>query len=260
MKSSSRGLPIENRKLAMGSSKGLDELLREWKFDPHSLSVRLVKGSDGRDVIQMRVDLGVLQMETQGRPDGDMVEGYATYLDRLLELEKQDPDFVMDDDHCFEADREFVQFYHRRISWLRLQHYHRAVEDAEHTLSLMDVCRDHSPDDEWTMSHEQYRPFVMFHRTQASALAALDEADAEQAILILDKGLNEIREVFAEHEAEEDFAEDEMVLQLTRMRDSLREEYQLGPSLQERLTEAVKSEQYELAAQLRDELARRQAR
>jgi hypothetical protein len=124
----------------------------------------------------------------------------------------------------------------------------------------MDVCRDHSPDDEWTMSHEQYRPFVMFHRTQASAFAALDEADAEQAILILDKGLNEIREVFAEHEAEEDFAEDEMVVQLTRMRDSLREEYQLGPSLQERLTEAVKSEQYELAAKLRDELARRQAR
>ncbi len=260
MKSTSRGLPIENRKFVMDSSKGLDELLREWKFDPHALSVRLVKGADGRDVIQMRVDLGILQMETQGRPDGEQVEGYATFLDRILELEKQDPDFVMDDDQCFEADREFVQFYHRRISWLRLQHYHRAVEDAEHTISLMDLCRDHSPDDEWTMSHEQYRPFVMFHRTQASALAALDEVDAEKAILALDKGLEEIRVVFVEHEAEEEFDDDEMVVQLMRMRDSLREEYHLGPSLQEQLTEAVKSEQYELAAQLRDELARREAR
>lgn len=260
MKSTSRGLPIENRKFVMDSSKGLDELLREWKFDPHALSVRLVKGADGRDVIQMRVDLGILQMETQGRPDGEQVEGYATFLDRILELEKQDPDFVMDDDQCFEADRDFVQFYHRRISWLRLQHYHRAVEDAEHTISLMDLCRDHSPDDEWTMSHEQYRPFVMFHRTQASALAALDEVDAEKAILALDKGLEEIRAVFVEHEAEEEFDDDEMVVQLMRMRDSLREEYHLGPSLQEQLTEAVKSEQYELAAQLRDELARREAR
>ena len=244
----------------MDSSKGLDELLREWKFDPHALSVRLVKGADGRDVIQMRVDLGILQMETQGRPDGEQVEGYATFLDRILELEKQDPDFVMDDDQCFEADREFVQFYHRRISWLRLQHYHRAVEDAEHTISLMDLCRDHSPDDEWTMSHEQYRPFVMFHRTQASALAALDEVDAEKAILALDKGLEEIRAVFVEHEAEEEFDDDEMVVQLMRMRESLREEYHLGPSLQEQLAEAVKSEQYELAAQLRDELSRREAR
>ncbi|MFM7931013.1 MAG: UvrB/UvrC motif-containing protein [Pirellula sp.] len=33
----------------------------------------------------------------------------------------------------------------------------------------------------------------------------------------------------------------------------------MGPSLQQQLDQAVKTEQYELAAQLRDELARRQA-
>lgn len=242
----------------MSSSKGLDEILQDWAFDPHSLSVRLVKGDDGRDVIQMRVDLGVLQMETQGRPDGQQIEGFPTFLDRMLDIEKKDADFVMDEDQCFEADREFVQFYHRRISWLRLQHYHRAVEDAEHTLSLMDVCRDHSPDEDWTMSHEQYRPFVLFHRTQAAALAALDEADAEAAITEITKGLDQMREVFVEHEAEDEFDEDEMVQQLVKLKDSLREEYEVGPSLQERLAEAVKSEQYELAALLRDELARRQ--
>ncbi|MCU0707049.1 MAG: UvrB/UvrC motif-containing protein [Pirellula sp.] len=242
----------------MSSSKGLDEVLQDWAFDPHSLSVRLVKGDDGRDVIQMRVDLGILQMETQGRPDGQTLQGHPTFLDWMLEIEKQNADFVMDEDQCFEADREFVQYYHRRISWLRLQHYHRAVEDADHTLSLMDVCRDHSPDEEWTMSHEQYRPFVLFHRTQAAALAALDEADAEHAIAEINRGLEQMREVFVEHEAEDEFDEDEMVQQLGKLRDSLREEYEVGPSLQERLAEAVRSEQYELAAMLRDELARRQ--
>jgi hypothetical protein len=166
----------------------------------------------------------------------------------------------MDDDQCFEADREFLQYYHRRISWLRLQHYHRAVEDADHTLALMDVCRDHSPDEEWSMSHEQYRPFVLFHRTQAAALAALDETDAEKAIVTLDDGLEQIRDLFIEHEAEEEFEQDEMVLQLYRLRDSLCEEYGIGPSLQQQLDQAVKSEQYELAAQLRDQLAKRQSR
>ncbi len=48
----------------MSSEKNFDALLREWNFDPHSLSVRLVKGEDGRDVIQVRVDLGILQLET----------------------------------------------------------------------------------------------------------------------------------------------------------------------------------------------------
>jgi hypothetical protein len=197
-------------------------------------------------------------METQGRPDGQPMQGFPSFLDLMLEQEKKDADFVMDEDQCFEADREFVQYYHRRISWLRLQHYHRAVEDADHTLGLMDVCRDHSPDEEWTMSHEQYRPFVLFHRTQAAALAALDESDAEHAIAEITAGLDQMREVFVEHEAEDEFDDDEMVIQLCKLRDSLREEYEVGPSLQERLAEAVKSEQYELAAQLRDELARRQ--
>jgi hypothetical protein len=246
------------RKIEMGSYKGLDGILRDWEFDPHALSVRLVKGEDGRDVIQMRVDLGVLQMETQGRPDGLTPEGFPTFLDHLLDVEKSDQDFVMDEDQCFEADREFVQFYHRRISWLRLQHYHRAVEDADHTLSLMDVCRDHSPEEEWTMSHEQYRPFVLFHRTQASALAALEDADASDAVAEIDSGLELMRSVFEEHEAEEEFEQDEMVQQLRKLRDSLKEEY-LGPSLEERLEHAVKSEEYELAAKLRDELARKQA-
>jgi hypothetical protein len=246
------------RRVEMSSYKGLDGILHDWEFDPHSLSVRLVKGEDGRDVIQMRVDLGVLQMETQGRPDGLTPNGFTTFLDCLLDAEKRDADFRMDEDQCFEADREFVQFYHRRISWLRLQHYHRAVEDADHTLSLMDVCHDHSPDDEWTMSHEQYRPFVLFHRTQACALAALEDSDAQDAVEEINNGLEMMREVFAEHDAEEDFEQDEMVIQLVKLRESLCEEYAVGATLQERLAEAVETEQYELAARLRDELARRQ--
>ncbi len=43
------------------------------------------------------------------------------------------------------------------------------------------------------------------------------------------------------------------------MRESLRKEYKVGKTLDERLADAVASEQYELAAQLRDELARRHA-
>ncbi len=255
-------LPFEKRskpskKVEMNWEQNLDGLIREWEFDPLSLSVRLVKGDDGRDVIQMRVDLGILQMETQGRPDGAKPNGLKSFLDVLLEAEKVDSDFEMDEDQCFESDREFVQYYHRRISWLRLQQYHRAVEDADHTLALMDVCRDHSPDEEWTVSHEQYRPFVLFHRTQAAALAALDDKGAEKAVVEINDGLNTIREVFADNDAEDQFDEDEMVERLMQLRDSLKEEYSVGATLQERLADAVATEQYELAARLRDELAKR---
>ena len=235
----------------------LDKLLKDWSFDPHSLSVRLIKGDDGRDVVQMRVDMGVLQMETRGRPDGSQPSGFPTYLAYLLDAQTKTPDMVLDEEQCFEVDREFVQYYHRRISWLRLQYYRRACADADHTLALMDFCKEHSPDDEWTMNHEQYRPFVLFHRTQAAALAALEESNAEDAVTEINEGLEKIRTVFVEHEVEDEFEDDELVGRLTQLRESLREEYAIGKTLQERLREAVDKEQYELAARIREELAKR---
>jgi hypothetical protein len=205
----------------------------------------------------MRVDLGVLQLETQGRPDGTQPHGHATYLDYLLDRERTDSDFVMSDEDCMEVDREFVQYYQRRISWLRLQHYHRAIADADHTLALMDVCLDHCDDEDWSLSHEQYRPFVLFQRTQAAALSALEESSADKAIVEIDNGLALMLDVYVEHDAEEQFEDDEMVNRLRDLKASLQDQYEMGPSLQDQLAAAVRSEQYELAAKLRDELAKK---
>ena len=236
----------------------LDELLGKWPFDPATLNVRLVKGGDGRDVIQMRVDMGVLQMETTGRPDGTQFDEFETYLDLLQNQHLADPEHTLSESECGEVDREFMQFYHRRICWLRLQYYHRAVMDADHTLRLMDLSDKMSPDEEWASSHEQYRPFVLFHRTQAEALGVLEESTPEEAVQAINAGLERVRLFFAKHEAEEHFEEDELVVRLVELRESLRHEYSVGQTLSERLADAVAREQYELAAQLRDELSRRE--
>jgi hypothetical protein len=236
----------------------LDDLLSSWSFDPATLNVRLVKGKDGRDVIQMRVDMGILQLETTGRPDGEQYQGYESVLDYLQHAHRQDPDRELDEDECLEVDREFMQFYHRRICWLRLQFYNRAVTDADHTLSLMDISEKMSPEEEWSGAHEQYRPFVLFHRTQAHALGELEENSAEAAVQAINSGLEAMRDFFRKHDAEEHFDEDELVVRLVELRESLRSEYAVGKTLKEQLADAVKQEQYELAAQLRDELSRRE--
>jgi hypothetical protein len=154
----------------------------------------------------MRLDLGMLQLETTGRPDGQKPQGAASYYDYLIGRTLSDGDeYVMTEDECEEADREFVQYYHRRICWLALREFPQAVADADHTLGMMDFCRDHSPDEQWTLSHEQYRPFVLFHRTQACALAALGEKGAEAAVEEITKGLDRMKQVFVEYEAEEEF-------------------------------------------------------
>jgi hypothetical protein len=242
----------------MKRHKHLDDLLANWSFDPSNLNVRLVKGKDGRDVIQMRVDMGILQLETTGRPDGELYQGHESVLDYLQQLNLEQPELQLTEQQCMDADREFMQFYHRRICWLRLQFYHRAVMDADHTLRLMDVTEKMSPDEEWTGSHEQYRPFVLFHRTQAHALGQLEEDTAEEAVQAINSGLETMRAFFVKHDAEEHFETDELVVRLVELRESLRSEYAVGQTLKEQLAEAVEHEQYELAAQLRDELTRRE--
>ena len=242
-------------------NKNIDRLLNEWPFDPDKLAVRLIDGRDNREIIQMRIDMGVLQLETEGRPDGSSPSGHPTYLDYLISLSGTDSEeFELDEDQCSEIDREFVQFYHRRVCWLTLREFDRAVRDADHTLALMDFCMDHSTDDQWTMSHEQYRPFVLFHRTQAAALSELDETVSDgptRAIHHINEGLSRFREFFSRYDAEDQIDEDELVQRLVELRESLREQFEVGRTLHEQLTDAIDTEEYELAAKIRDELAKR---
>ncbi len=236
----------------------LDDILADWSFDPATLNARLIKGKDGRDVIQMRVDMGILQLETTGRPDGNAFREHESVLEYLKAQQLEDPQRILTEEECSEVDREFMQFYHRRICWLRLQYYHRAVMDADHTLRLMDISDEMTPDEEWSGAHEQYRPFVLFHRTQAHALGELEENTAEEAVQAISGGLDTMRSFFVKYDAEEHFEGDELVVRLVELREKLRSEYDVGQTLNEQLAEAVELEQYELAARLRDELTRRE--
>jgi hypothetical protein len=168
--------------------------------------------------------------------------------------------FVLDEEQCGEIDREFVQYYHRRICWLQLKRFDAAIRDADHTLALMDFCKAHSPSDEWSASHEQYRPFVVYHRTKASALRCFESsAGAERAIEEINAGLEQLRTIFIEFGAHEQYEQDELVQRLHEFRETIRQEYSVGRTLRERLSDAIAAEQYELAAEIRDQLARRRA-
>ena len=241
----------------MADSRNISDILQGWNYDSQSIRARIVAGQDGEaDVLQMRVEMGLIQMAVDGRPDGIRPEGFATYLDYLLQEEiSQGNEWELNDEQCMEVDREFMQFYQRRISWLSIKEYQQVVRDADHTLALMDFCKRHSPDDGWTIVHEQYRPFVLFHRTQAAAYHQLNESTPQAAIECINDGLNTIRSIFESHDLEEHFDEDELVSQLRDIRESLRDEYSVGKTLHEQLADAIASEQYERAAEIRDQLS-----
>lgn len=236
----------------------IDGILQGWEFKPGVLQARLIRAQDEREVIQLRLDLGILQMETVGRPDGQKPDGHFTYFEFLQsQARSAGKKWSPSPDQCVEADREFIQFYHRRVAWLALHQFDRALVDSDHTLAFMDFLKEHSPSDEFTMAHERYRGFVLFHRTQAAAAKHLEAEDPEQAIDELRSGQRRILEFFAEHGLEENADEDAMLRQLRDSEKSLRQNHAIEVTLAEQLDQAVDAEDYELAARLRDQLRNR---
>ncbi len=243
-------------------NQDLDAALNGWEYKPGLVQARKVRAGDGREVLQLRVDLGILQLEPVGRPDGSRPHGCASYFDylqdRARKAQRQGRTFVMDDDQCGEADREFVQYYHRRICFLALHEFTAALADADHTLAFMDFVRGHSPNEDYTQAHEQYRGFVLFQRTQAAAALRAEAKDPEGAIDEIRAGLDKLRAFFAAYDAEDQMDEDGMVQHLRKIEKTLRDENGIEATLQEQLDSAVANEDYEKAAKLRDALRRRQ--
>src|SRR5580704_14259878 len=95
-------------------NQDIDFILQDWEFKPGIVQPRLVQTQTGRQVIQLHIELGVLQIETSGRPDGTSPHGFPTYFEYMREqaniARKSEQTLTLSDEQCQEADREFVQF------------------------------------------------------------------------------------------------------------------------------------------------------
>ena len=78
------------------ANNDISHILRAWPFDPKvDLIVRKIKDRDGKPKLQMRLDVGLLQMEMTGRPDGGRPHEMESLLDyhlsKLREAEQVGP-------------------------------------------------------------------------------------------------------------------------------------------------------------------------
>ena len=242
-------------------NQDVDYILNHWPYKPGVAQPRLIQAGDNRQVIQLRIDLGLLQMETTGRPDGARPHGHATYFDYLQDQarlsRKAGQKFALSDEQCHDADREFLQYYHRRMCWLALRQYSKAMRDADHTLGFMDFVKRHAPTEEYLHAHEHYRGFVLFQRTQAAAALQVENNAPEEAINEIRAGLELMRDFFAAYERQEEMEEDGMVQHLRHVEATLRQQYHIDATLEEQLQQAISDEDYERAARLRDKLKKR---
>jgi hypothetical protein len=259
----------------------IDPILRNWPYRPDEITVRVIEGEEGRRKIQLRLDLGILQMEFDGRPDGrrihDEESWFAYHKRRQRDHDTANPDgapYLLEPEDCAELLREGVQYYHRYICFWHLGSYELCARDTERNLRLFSFVRGHARDERDKLRFDQWRPYVtMMHaRAVATPLVELEQWDA--AAGVLDAGIRGIERFLEEYDAVERASQvgeltflrqwkEEILTKIQEEGGSKVEGAISAPQSIDRATElrtqiklAVDEERYEDAAMLRDELQR----
>jgi hypothetical protein len=253
-------------------SKDLKPILEDWEHNPDQFSVRIIQGDDGRDKIQVRLDLGVLQMEIDGRPDGQRPEDQESWFD-VFRRRQQDHDTANPDGASFQLSsgdcqlmmREGVQYYHRYISFWHLERYELCARDTARNLRLFAFVREFAARDQDRLMFDQYRPYVIMMHSKAVATPLLEVNQHDAAIQVVDAGIAAIRTFLDQYGKLEQADRCSELTHLERWREQLVARKPALPppppdpldQLRADLQQAIDNERFEEAARLRDELRKR---
>jgi hypothetical protein len=251
-------------------SNDISSLLNEWIFEPDDILVRTLTGDDGRNKIQLRVDLGILQMEMDGRPDGLRPEGFESWLDffehQSLKHDENYPDgpsLELSVEECANLWRESVQYYHRYLSFWHLGMYELCSRDTARNLRLFSFVRSHVTDDRLKIQFDQWRPYSIMMHTRSVATPLLNEKAFTDGLRVIESGIDAVRDFLEEYNQTQKADECVELVGLERWRNEIisQEEQAVATLpkskivlLRRKLEEAVADEQFEEAARLRDEI------
>jgi hypothetical protein len=241
-------------------SQDIGSIIAGWDFNPDELQVRLITADDGTEKIQVRVDLGLLQLELSGRPDGKRPHGFESLLEHFESLQKRaqesSAEFTLDHAACVLLMQEGLQYYRRYLSAFHLHRYDLVSRDTERNLRLFRFVVQHAARQRDKVEFDQYRPYVTMMRTRALALMALERADHAAAISEIDQGIQQIRLFLRDYEQSEDESDCSELRFLLRWKREVEQERPTGPieRLEQQLGLAVALEDYEEAARLRDQI------
>jgi hypothetical protein len=246
-------------------SQDIQPILAGWEFEPEQVQVRLIVGDDGTEKIQMRIDLGLIQLEIDGRPDGERPQGFESLLDcyeaKARDAATTEKPFALEPEDCALLMREGIQYYHRYLSAFHLGRFDWVARDTARNLRLFAFVVRHARRERDKMEFEQYRPYVELMHTRAKASQALRQGDHRGALTLIDEGVDAIRRFLSDYHQEDREADCSELRFLIHWRREVERQRPLGPieSLEQQLELSVTLEDYEQAARIRDQIRGLQA-
>jgi hypothetical protein len=247
-----------------GMDFDISHVLEQWAYQPGQVVVRRFKGKDGKDKIQLRVDLGLLQLNAEGRPDGKRPFGHPSlfeyYQARLYKHvashDGSDEGFKLKPEDCAKLQMEAIQYHHRYICLLQLEDYPAVIRDAERNLAVFDFVGKHAESEELSWALRQFQPQLLMVLARARGAQAMKAEDYTLAIQQVEESLEHIRAFYREHTRSDNADPGPEIQSLEAWLEEIRAKRPLSARerLERALNDAVQNEDYERAAKVRDEL------
>ncbi len=142
--------------------------------------------------MQLRVDLGVLQMELTGRPDGRRPHNCESLLEyhqkRATRAEQKGETYELTAEQCSELQQEGIQYYHRYLSLFQINDFEGVVRDTQRNLDLFSFVAQHTDREEFSWALQQFRPYVLLQQSNFPELVS-----KSSEIAFLDEWLEEVK-------------------------------------------------------------------
>ena len=239
-------------------SLDLNTLLQDWPHESGSIKVRKIPGLDGREKLQLRIDLGILQMEMTGRPDGQRPHNCESLLEyhrrRATRAEGRGDEYELSSDQCNELQQEGIQYYHRYLSLFQISDFTSVIRDTQRNLDLFEFVAEHTDREEVGWSFQQFRPYVLMMNTRAKASILLGDGKFADAMHEIERGRDAIQEFFQQSNFPELAQKSSEVAFLEEWLEEVSSKRPLSKLeiMQREMEVAIASELYERAAELRD--------
>ena len=239
-------------------SLDLNTILKDWPHENGNVKVRKIAGLDGREKLQLRVDLGVLQMEMTGRPDGQRPHNCESLLEyhqrRAARAAEKSEDYELTPEECAELQQEGIQYYHRYLSLFQINDFAGVVRDTQRNLDLFTFVTEHTDRDELSWSLQQFRPYVLMMNTRAKASILLAQGKFGEAVSEIERGRDAIAEFFQHSNFPELVSKSSEIAFLDEWLEEVKAKRPLSKLevMQREMETAIGKELYERAAELRD--------
>ena len=239
-------------------SLDLNTILKDWPHENGNIKVRKITGLDGREKLQLRVDLGVLQMEMSGRPDGQRPHKCESLLEyhqkRAARAGEKGQPYELTPEQCAELQQEGIQYYHRYLSLFQINDFAGVVRDTQRNLDLFTFVAEHTDREELSWSLQQFRPYVLMMSTRAKASILLGQSKFGEAMAEIERGRDAIADFFQNSNFPELVSKSSEIAFLEEWLDEVKAKRPLSKLeiMQREMESAIAKELYERAAELRD--------